>query len=89
VTPIEETQFRACDNRGMRMVGRRRTDGDALGDQGALARTSAALRGRKALVPRGLYRFSSFEEADAWMTTMTLSTRARRSPATSPGSARR
>jgi hypothetical protein len=49
----------------MKTVGRRRVDRKT---QGALQRTLAAIRGTGAVVPRGVYRFSSFEEADAWMT---------------------
>ena len=45
-------------------VGRRRVDG---GESGVLQRTMADVRGTGALVPRGVYRFTSFEEADAWM----------------------
>ena len=39
-------------------------DGRGLG---ALQRTLAGMRGTNALIPRGIYRFSGFEEADAWM----------------------
>jgi hypothetical protein len=49
----------------MKTVGRRRMAGGMPGD---LQRTLAAVRGTGAVVPRGVYRFSSFEEADAWMT---------------------
>ena len=48
-------------------VGRRRTD---VTDPAALQQTLAAVRGTGRLVPRGVYRFRSFEEADAWMTRM-------------------
>ena len=57
-------------------VGRRRTDGH---DPAALQRLLAAVRRTGALVPRGVYRFSSFEEADAWMTRMMARTHASRS----------
>ena len=73
----------------MHTVGRRTVDGKALSDQGALARTAAALRGTSALVPRGVFRFHSFEEADTWMTDMISSTRARLSQTISPVSAGR
>jgi len=59
------------------------------GIEGRLRRTAAFLRGTPRLVPRGVFRFSSFEEADAWMTTMMLSTRASRNPATSSASVER
>jgi hypothetical protein len=48
-------------------VGKRLDNGDGLADQGRLARTAALLRGTPRLAPRGVYRFSSFEEAEAWM----------------------
>jgi hypothetical protein len=51
-------------------VGHRSIEGDAWADQGALTRTAAFLRGHAGLVPRGVFRFSTFEEADAWMTRM-------------------
>ncbi len=58
----------------MKTVGRRRTDRH---DQAALQRTLAAVRQTGALVPRGGYRFQSFEEADAWMTRMMARTHVR------------
>ena len=71
----------------MLAVGRRSVQGDAWADQGRLARTAALLRGGRGLVPRGVYRFSSFEEADAWMTRMMIAAQERRSPTTSSASA--
>jgi len=47
-----------------KIVGRRRIEGVKAG---ALQRTLAAVRATGAVVPRGVYRFSSFEEAEAWM----------------------
>ena len=67
-----------------KVVGRRNPDGP--GD-GTLQRTMARLRGTDALVPRGLYRFRSFEEADQWMVTMMARTHANRRLKTSPASA--
>ena len=49
---------------------------DVLRDSAILQRTLNALRGN-ALVPRGVYRFSSHEEADAWMTLQIAATHAR------------
>jgi multidrug resistance efflux pump len=63
-------------------VGRRRTEGREIA---ALQRTLAAVRRTGALVPRGVYRFQSFEEADAWMTRMMARTRVNRNSRTSPG----
>jgi hypothetical protein len=64
-------------------VGHRRTDGY---DPAALQRTLAAVRRTGALVPRGVYRFRSFEEADAWMTRMMARTHVSRSSTTSSAS---
>jgi hypothetical protein len=76
-----------CHNGVVKVVGTRRTDASPMTDQAGLAKTAAWLRGTAALVPRGVYRFSSFEEADAWMTRMMLSTLARLSLKTSSASA--
>lgn len=62
-------------------------DGGALEDQGRLARTAALLRGTAWLVPRGVYRFASFDEADAWMNEMILHTHERLNRKTSSESA--
>lgn len=70
----------------MRIVGRRRTDRDI---PGALQRTMAELRGTHAVVPRGVYRFRSFEEADAWMTRTMARTHASLKSKTSSESAAR
>jgi hypothetical protein len=67
-------------------VGHRSTEGDAWADQGRLTRTAAFLRGHAGLVPRGVFRFSSFEEADAWMTRMMTAEHGRRSLTTSSAS---
>jgi hypothetical protein len=73
----------------MIQVGRRSTEGRGLADQGALTRTAALLRGTPAIVPRGVFRFRTFDEADRWMTDMLRSTRAPRNPAISSASAGR
>jgi hypothetical protein len=73
----------------MKTVGRRRADGDDAGDRGALQRTLAAVRGTGAVVPRGVYRFATFEEADAWMTRTMARTHASLKSKTSPASASR
>jgi hypothetical protein len=58
-----------------------------MADQAALARTAAFVRGTVRLVPRGVYRFSSFDEADAWMTRMMIRTHEHPSRKTSSASA--
>ncbi len=73
----------------MHSVGTRRVDGESLADQGRLARTAALLRGTAWLIPRGVYRFDSFDEADAWMNEMILRTHEHLSRKTSSGSAER
>jgi len=73
----------------MKIVGARRIAGSPLADQGALARMAAALRGTARLAPRGVYRFASFDEADAWMTKTLLRTHEHPSPKTSSASAER
>ncbi len=70
----------------VKIVGRRRLGG---GRFGALQRTLASVRGTGAVVPRGVYRFSSFEEADAWMTRTMARTHASLRSKTSAGSAGR
>jgi hypothetical protein len=50
----------------MKVVSRRRQGEDVLRDSAILQRTLNRLRGHH-LVPRGVYRFHSHEEADAWM----------------------
>jgi hypothetical protein len=70
----------------MKVVGTRQIDTSSMADQGALARTAALVRGTARLVPSGVYRFSSFEEADAWMTRMLLRTHERPSRKTSSAS---
>jgi hypothetical protein len=70
----------------MKVVGTRR-HASPLADQAALARTAALVRGTARLAPKGVYRFATFEEADAWMTQMMLRTRVHQSPTTSSASA--
>lgn len=50
----------------MRVVGKRRYAGNAVEDSAALQRLLNQLKpnGR---FPKGVYRFSSFKEADEWM----------------------
>ena len=68
-----------------KVVGRRRMKVD-WEEAGRLLRTAAALRPVPDLVPRGVYRFQSFEEADAWMTRMMARTHVSRSSTTSSAS---
>jgi hypothetical protein len=67
-------------------VGRRQVAAATLEDANRLHRTAWAMRGTKTLVPRGLYRFKTFEEADQWMIRMMARTHARQTSKTSPAS---
>lgn len=50
----------------MKIVSRRPAGEDVLRDASILQRTLNRLRGAR-LVPRGVFRFSSHEDADEWM----------------------
>ncbi len=71
----------------MKTVGLRQQDPASLEDARQLLKTAAELRPVDALVPRGVYRFSSFEEADRWMRRTIASTLARHRSKISSGSA--
>jgi len=62
----------------MKVVGTRHTDAAPLADQGRMARTAAVLRGTPRLAPKGVYRFTSFDEAESWMNTAMRRSRERR-----------
>jgi hypothetical protein len=70
-------------------VGHRRQPRLDWADVSRLLRTMAELRPIPDLVPRGVYRFRSFEEADAWLTRTIARTLARRKSRTSSESAAR
>ncbi|MBI4238785.1 MAG: hypothetical protein HY696_10300 [Deltaproteobacteria bacterium] len=65
----------------MKVVGRT-GKADPVRDARILQRTGDRLL-RHALVPRGVYRFKTHKEADAWMTRMIVRTRVRRTSKTS------
>ena len=58
----------------MKVVGRRKVGLTTQEDADRLLHTAWAVRGTDKLVPKGLYRFQSFEEADEWMRRMMAST---------------
>ena len=70
------------DRLPMKIVSRRGDGEDVLQDIAILQRTVNRLRGC-ALVLKGVYRFESHEEADAWMTRQIAATHARRNLKTS------
>lgn len=69
----------------MKVVSRRRGGANFLGDVEKLQETMNRLRG-SGLIPRGVYRFSSFEEADQWMIARIAATHAHRSSTISSSS---
>ena len=71
----------------MKTVGVRQQSTASLEDARQLLKTAAELRPVGALVPRGIYYFSSFEEADLWMRRTIASTLARHKSKISSGSA--
>lgn len=66
----------------MKHVGRRCEGGDPVRDAAILQRTINRLRGGH-LVPRGVYRFRTHEEAREWMIREMARTHARRRSRTS------
>ena len=53
----------------MKVVGQRRWRG-GLAEAAGLLELALQLRGDKPFVPKGVHRFASFEESDAWFLTM-------------------
>lgn len=53
----------------MKTVGRRRLQGGLVTAAGLLE-IAARLRGAKPFVPKGVHRFTTFEESDEWFLTM-------------------
>ncbi len=72
----------------MRRVSKRREGEDVLRDAAAMQRTMNRLRG-VGLIPRGVYRFMSHEEADEWMIRTIADTHAHLSSKTSSRSVKR
>ena len=73
----------------MKTVGRRAERLVTLDEARQLLRTAAELRPVDRLVPRGVYRFESFEEADRWLRETMARTLVRHSSKISSGSAAR
>ncbi len=66
----------------MKVVTKRKGPENPIEDARILQKTLNQLRGYD-LVPKGIYRFENFEDADEWMITMIARTHARRSLKTS------
>lgn len=73
----------------MKVVGRRQARRVDWEEIAQLLETVAALRPTDRLVPRGVYRFATFEEADLWMTKTIARTLVRLGSTTSSSSAAR
>jgi hypothetical protein len=74
----------------MKVVGRRNVQSKNVWESvGQLTKTAERLRGSRALVPRGVHRFETFEEANEWMIRTIASTHVRLRRKTSSGSVRR
>ncbi len=54
----------------MKVVGRRQPSRGGLVEADRLFKTVLALRGDRKFIPRGVYRFHSFEEAAEWSIQM-------------------
>ena len=72
-----------------KVVGRRKLPAASLENMTRFNRTVAFLRGTVAIVPRGVYRFRTFEEADQWMSKRMARTHALRTRATLSASVKR
>lgn len=54
----------------MKVVGRRRPPSGGINAAANLLELAVALRKGKPFIPRGVWRFKSFEEKDAWTLKM-------------------
>ena len=59
----------------VRIVGRRASGGSGLPAAAAFLDMVVALRGGKPFIPKGVHRFSTFEESQAWSIRMMASRR--------------
>lgn len=67
----EPSYIRAVDAQGpMRIVGRRRPSSGGLEAANGFLHLVIALRGNRPFIPRGVHRFGSYEEKDAWTLRM-------------------
>lgn len=74
----------------MKTVGKRIVRGpDVWEAVRQLTETAERIRGSRALVPRGVHRFATFEEAHEWMLEKIAATHASQGRKTSRKSARR
>ena len=54
----------------VKVIGRRRPGKGGLVAAAGLLRMAVILRGDKPFIPKGVFRFSSFEESESWSLTM-------------------
>jgi hypothetical protein len=64
---------RAVDHLSCKLVGQRLVRPSTWDDADRVLVTARELRGGRGLAPRGLYRFTSFEEAQTWLTKAMVS----------------
>ncbi len=65
------------NRRSIKIVTKRKGTVDFISDARILLKTIQQLRGKE-LVPKGIFCFKTFEEADEWMIKMMVNTLARR-----------
>ena len=66
---VDSRRAAAVDELPTRVVGRRQWRGGLVAAAGLLD-LALRLRGDKPFIPKGVHRFASFEESDAWSLTM-------------------
>ncbi|MBI5799190.1 MAG: hypothetical protein HZA92_00480 [Verrucomicrobia bacterium] len=54
----------------MKVIGRRKPAKADVQKIDGMQRLANTLRGNKAFIPKGVWRFKTFEEADAWSLSM-------------------
>ncbi len=62
--------MRSSDEVSMKVVGRKAKPKGGLEAADGLLRLVIALRGNKPFIPKGVHRFKTFEEAQAWSIKM-------------------
>jgi hypothetical protein len=80
--PTRPVKDLLCCLDAMKIVSRGRRDAQNLEDARTLLKTIHRLRGGP-LIPRGVYRFATFEEADVWMRRAMAATHVRHNSKTS------
>jgi len=61
---------RSADEHTTKVIGRRRVPQPGLARAAPLLELVVGLRGKRPFIPRGVHRFSSFEESQEWSLKM-------------------